>query len=123
MKTLYLSLAMGLFSLTGYGQVSKNLAQEPDPDKELLTVEVSCGQCNFDLDGFGCDVAVKVGENAYYVDGVGISDYGHPHAKGGFCVATHKAEIQGELIDNRYKITYFKLLKDDDNEEHAKEKE
>lgn len=96
-------------------QVTKNLAPEPDPNKPLLTVETSCGECNFDLPGNGCDVAVRLPQEdgstkAYYVDGVGISEYGHPHAENGFCVAVRKAEVQGEVVDGRFKATYFNML-------------
>ena len=104
-----------VFPLLGFGQAAHDLAPTPDPDKPLLTVETSCGECNFGLPGDGCDVAVRLPgadgtTKAYFVDGVGISEYGHPHAKNGFCMAMRKAEVQGEVVDGRFKASYFKLL-------------
>jgi len=114
MKTLYAFLCLVFFSMTGFSQVAKTGAQTPDPNQKLLVLETSCGECNYDLDGSGCDVAVKYDGKAYFVDGVGIYEYGHPHAKGGFCVAIRKAEVQGKLENGRFKVTYFKLLPPDD---------
>lgn len=110
MKKIFYLCLLTLFYITSHAQVASNLDQIPDPKKELKTVETSCGECNFGLPGDGCDVAVKIDGKAYYVDGVSIKEYGHPHHEGGFCVALRKAEIQGELVDGRFKATYFKLL-------------
>lgn len=108
-------LAAAAFPLIGFAQVAHNLAPTPDPNKPLLTVETSCGECNFKLPGDGCDVAVRLPQEdgtskAYFVDGVGISEYGHPHAENGFCMVLRKAEVQGEVVDGRFKASYFKLL-------------
>ena len=101
--------------LTGFAQPAHNLAATPDPDKPVLTVETSCGECNYGLPGYDCDVAVRLPQEdgaskAYYVDGVSIGEYGHPHDENGFCVAVRKAEVQGELVDGRFEASYFKLL-------------
>ncbi|HTO14602.1 MAG TPA: DUF6370 family protein [Edaphocola sp.] len=112
MKALILSVTLSLFTFAGYSQ-SATKAQ-PNPNKETMTVEASCGECNFDLPGDDCDLAVKIEGNAYYVDGASIMDYGHPHNKGGFCVTVRHAEVQGEVVNGRFKATYFKLLDDKD---------
>ncbi len=83
----------------------------PDPAKKIQTVEASCGQCQFHLDGKGCDLAVRIDGKAYFVDGTTINEHGDAHAKDGFCEAVRKAEVQGEVINNRFKATYFKLIK------------
>ncbi len=83
----------------------------PDPAKKIQTVEASCGQCQFHLDGKGCDLAVRIDGKAYFVDGTTINEHGDAHAKDGFCEAVRKAEVQGEVINNRFKATYFKLSK------------
>jgi hypothetical protein len=84
----------------------------PDPNKKIQVVEASCGQCNFGLkDQKGCDLAVRISGKAYFVDGTKIDEHGDAHAADGFCEAIRKAEVQGEIKDNRFKVTYFKLLK------------
>ncbi len=75
-----------------------------------MTVEAGCGQCRFTLPGKSCDLAVRFNGKAYYVDGTHIDDHGDAHAADGFCEATRKAEVQGALMDDRFKVTYFKLL-------------
>ncbi len=101
---------LGMFSLNVQAQVASKLASKPDPEKELMTVEASCGECKFDLPGTDCDMAVRINGKAMYVDGVSIFEFGHPHDENGFCVAVRKAQVQGEVVNNRFKATYFKLL-------------
>ena len=110
MKSLFLSVLFYVLSNFTMAQVASKLASKPDAAKELITVETSCGECNFKLPGDNCDLAVRINGTAYYVDGVSISEFGHPHDDNGFCVAVRKAEVQGEVVNNRFKATYFKLL-------------
>ena len=46
-----------------------------------------------------------------------IDSHGDAHANDGFCKAVRKAEVQGEIANNRFKVTYFKLLKDAEKKE------
>lgn len=90
---------------------SKNL---PDSTKKLQLVEASCGQCQFAMTGKkGCDLAVRIDGKAYFVDGTKIDEHGDAHAADGFCEAIRKAEVQGEVVDGRFKATYFKLVKEE----------
>jgi hypothetical protein len=82
----------------------------PDSTKKILNVEASCGECQFKLEGKGCNLAVRIDGKAYFVDGTKIDDHGDAHAKDGFCEAIRKAQVQGEVVNNRFKATYFKLL-------------
>ncbi|PKQ44890.1 DUF6370 family protein [Confluentibacter flavum] len=76
------------------------------------TVELSCGQCQFGLTSQkGCDLAVRINEKAYFVDGADIDEFGDAHDENsGFCEVIRKAEVEGELINNRFKVTTVKLL-------------
>ncbi|HNR47630.1 MAG TPA: DUF6370 family protein [Bacteroidia bacterium] len=121
MKSLLSAVVFLLFVSSGYSQVAKSLSKKPDPSKELMLVEASCGECNYGMPGNDCDLAVKIKDSTYYVDGVGIFEFGHPHDKNGFCVAVRHAEVQGEVVNGRFKASYFKLLKEDDNNNKAKE--
>lgn len=113
MKHVFFVVATVLFTTFGYSQVARTGLKNPDSAKKLLTVDATCGECNFGMEGDGCDLAVKIGDSTYYVDGVSTMEYGHPHNKGGFCVAMRKAEVQGEIVNGRFHATYFKLLKEE----------
>lgn len=113
MKNIFLIVTTVFLTSFGYSQVARTGAKTPDPTKKLLTVDATCGECNFGMEGNACDLAVKIGDSTYYVDGVSTMEYGHPHNKGGFCVAVRKAEVQGEVVNGRFHATYFKLLKEE----------
>ena len=76
------------------------------------TVELSCGQCQFGLTSQdGCDLAVRIDDKAYFVDGADIDDFGDAHdIDSGFCEVVRTAQVSGELIDNRYQVKSVKLL-------------
>ena len=112
MKTAFTFLLGILFFSVANGQQTDSVLRTPDPNKKLLVVQTACGECQFKLDGKGCHLAVRLNDKAYFVDGTDIDSHGDAHAKDGFCNAVRKAEIQGEIINNRYQVTYFKLLKD-----------
>ncbi len=107
---LFSLAAVLLAPILSVAQPASKLLAKPDPNKPLTVVETSCGECKFDLPGRSCDVAVRLPDGSYYVDGVGIKEYGHPHDANGFCVAVRKAEVQGQVVDGRFKATYFNLL-------------
>ena len=110
MKTLFIILCCCFFIVTARAQSSIKTAL-PDSTKKIQIVEASCGECQFQLPGKGCHLAVRVNGKAHFVDGTTIDEHGDAHAKDGFCEAIRKAEVQGELVNNRFKVTYFKLAK------------
>ncbi len=91
----------------------KIAAQDKKQPPKIQIVEASCGECNFGLKGKSCDLAVKIDGKAYFVEGTKIDDHGDAHAKDGFCSAVRKAEVIGEIVDNKFKVSYFKLLPDE----------
>lgn len=78
---------------------------------ETQTVELSCGQCQFGLTSQdGCDLAVRIDDKAYFVDGADIDDFGDAHDKdSGFCEVIRTAEVSGEIIDDRFKVNTITL--------------
>jgi hypothetical protein len=108
MKALIIFLAMVLGSTTAFGQKS-TLRSTPDSTKKLEVVETSCGQCKFGSKGKGCNLAVRLDGKAWFVDGTEIDDHGDAHDEDGFCNAIRKARVQGEVINNRFLVSYFKL--------------
>jgi hypothetical protein len=83
-----------------------------DKTKEVLLVDASCGQCKLGLPGKSCDLAISLNGKSYFVDGTEIDSHGDAHAKDGFCNSIRKANVQGEIVNDRFKATYFTLLPD-----------
>ena len=110
MKALFSLLFIGFFAIAN-GQAKDSLDKQPDPTKKLLNAEAACGQCKFGLKGTGCTLAVRVDGKAYFVDGTDIDSHGDAHADDGFCNAIKKAQVQGAIVNDRFKATYFKLVK------------
>ena len=77
-------------------------------------VELSCGQCKFGLTSEkGCSLAARIDDKAYFVDGADIDDFGDAHDKEiGFCEVIRKAEVTGEVVDNRFKVSSVKIIED-----------
>ena len=104
---ILLKWLLGLFFIGLIACKSNNKALERE-------VEVSCGQCNFNLPGDGCDLAVRFNDTAYFVDGTHIDEYGDAHAEDGFCQSISSATVIGEIKDNRYQVYSLELNKKTD---------
>lgn len=85
-----------------------------DAVASAVVVDAACGQCQFGLEGGGCDLAVRIDEQAYYVDGTAIDDHGDAHGTGGFCNTVRRAEVTGDVVDGRFAVKTFVLLPADD---------
>jgi len=91
--------------------VGNSLYAQEKKEAKPQVVEVSCGQCKFGMtEKKGCDLAVRIDGKSYFVEGTKIDDHGDAHAHDGFCEAIRKAEVVGEIKDNRFVVTQFKLL-------------
>ena len=108
MRNLLILIFILPFSLHSQGTSKKGL--EFDPNIQLIEVKASCGICMFDMDGFKCELAVNIDRAKYYVEGTDIDDYGDAHSDDGFCKAIRDAKIQGQIVDNKYIVTDFKLI-------------
>jgi hypothetical protein len=75
-----------------------------------MVVEAACGECLFELEGDGCDLAVRIDGKAYFVAGTDIDDHGDAHADDGFCNAVRQAHVQGSIENGRFVATSFELL-------------
>ena len=49
--------------------------------------------------------------------------YGDAHAEDGFCNSIRKAKVQGEVKDNRFKVTYFQLIPETSKEKKLDKQE
>jgi hypothetical protein len=117
MRSFFSSIVCLLFISSAFGQKSDPKVSTPDPNKKIQIVETACGECQFKLSGKGCELAVRIDGKSYFVDGTDIDSHGDAHAKDGFCNAIRKAEVQGEIVNDRFKVTYFKLLKSPEKKE------
>ncbi len=92
------------------GMASMN-AQEKKTEQKTQIVEASCGQCQFGMkDKPGCDLAVRIDGKSYFVEGTDINKHGDAHAHDGFCSAIRQAEVVGEVKNNKFVVSQFKLL-------------
>ncbi len=105
---LIMLLILGITSLGLKAQTDTSAALVKQDKMQL--VEVACGECRFGMKGKSCDLAVRINGIAYFVDGTAIDDHGDAHAENGFCNAVRKAEVKGEIVQGRFKASYFKLL-------------
>ncbi len=62
------------------------------------------------MKGKTCDLAVRINGKAYFVDGTKIDEHGDAHANDGFCKKIRQAEVKGNVVNNRFVATHFKLL-------------
>jgi hypothetical protein len=58
----------------------------------------------------GCELAVRIDGKPYFVDGTSLDSHGDAHANDGFCTAIRKASVIGEIKNNRFLVSQFKLL-------------
>lgn len=77
---------------------------------KLANVDLSCGQCQFGMPGDGCDLAIRMENKLYYVDGSSIDDHGDAHAEDGLCNCVRKAIVSGKVVNGRFIASDLKLV-------------
>lgn len=87
------------------------LAMNAQTAAKSQIVDASCGQCQFGMKSkAGCDLAVRIDGKPYFVEGTDIHKHGDAHAADGFCSVVRKAEVTGEIKNEKFVATSFKLL-------------
>ncbi len=86
-----------------------------EPEHRLSTIEserleVSCGQCQLGIPGAGCDLAVRIEGQSYFLDGTSIDEHGDAHGETGFCNCIREAIISGVRQGDRVVVDKFELL-------------
>jgi hypothetical protein len=104
-----------IFALGCQNEVKVSGKGEPQMTARVMTsytdqtMEASCGQCQFGMEGSGCDLAVRVNGESYFVDGALIDDHGDAHASDGLCNCVRLAVVTGEIKEDRFLVTAFEL--------------
>ena len=106
MKNLFFILLLSVFASVANAQTPKVNSKHG----KVQIVEAACGQCQFKMEGKSCDLAVRINGKSYFVDGTKIDDHGDAHAKNGFCEKVRKAEVKGNIVNNRFVASSLKLL-------------
>jgi len=112
MKKLFSFLFLAFCATVSFAQVAADKKKTPDPAKTLYTLEASCGTCQFKMKAKGCPLAVKFEGKPYLVEGTNIDDHGDAHAEDGFCKAVRKAKVQGEVVGDKFVVSFFELIKE-----------
>lgn len=109
MKKLIFALFIGVFAVSANAQTTP---KKSAPVKVITkqVVDIACGECQFKMKGKDCELAVKIDGKPYFVDGKNIDDFGDAHGEHGFCNAVSKAEVTGEIVNNRFKASSITLL-------------
>jgi len=109
-KLLLIAFVLGITSIN---------AQDKKEAPKMQIVEAACGQCQFGMKGkAGCDLAVRTDGKSYFVDGTDINKHGDAHAPDGFCSAIRKAALVGEVQNDRFVVSDFKLLPVEGHDNH-----
>ncbi|MCZ4225170.1 DUF6370 family protein [Pedobacter rhodius] len=109
MKNLIFALLLSVFAINANAQSAPKTAETSKVITKQL-VDIACGECQFKMKGKDCELAVKIEGKPYFVDGKSIDDFGDAHGEHGFCNAVSKAEVTGEIVNNRFKAKEIKLL-------------
>ena len=80
------------------------------PVPTFAVVEAACGQCQFEMPGSGCDLAVRIDGRTHFVRGSGIDDHGDAHGPHGLCNAVRQARVEGHVAGQLFVATQFELL-------------
>ena len=108
MKALIIALFITSFGFAANAQTKPQ--QKPVAIKDKV-VEIACGECKFKMEGKSCDLAMRIDGKPYFVDGKKIDDFGDAHdEKHGFCNVISKAQVTGEIVNNRFKAKTITLL-------------
>lgn len=110
MKSILITLCFFISTAAVFAQNKNVKVGTFDNNKPLIKAKAACGECKLGLKGKGCDLAIQINGKSYFVDGVHIDSLGDAHAKDGFCNSIRKAEVQGEIKDDRFVASYFNLL-------------
>ncbi len=110
MKSTFLTLCIFFCCIAAQAQTNNTKTAAKQKTAATQTVETACGECQFHMQGKGCQLAVRINGKPYFVDGTSIDEHGDAHGDDGFCNTIRKAEVTGTVVNERYVVTSYKLL-------------
>ena len=117
MKNIFLTVF--LFVCIATNAQDSSVSEQAKHKPKTQIVEASCGQCQFGMKNKkGCDLAVRIDGKSYFVEGTKLDSHGDAHAADGFCSTIRKAEVVGEVKDNKFIASSFKLLPVEGHDDH-----
>jgi hypothetical protein len=111
MKKFFFLVLISCISVGAFSQETKKQPLKFDKTQEVHVVDAACGTCMLKMAGKDCKLAITFKGKNYFVDGTGIDDHGDAHDDAGFCNAISKAKVQGKVVDDKFLVTYFELVK------------
>ena len=114
MKSVFFIFLISFSAVLVNAQTKKAVIKPPVKEIKNQVVEAACGECQFNMKGQSCDLAVKINGISYFVDGTDIDDHGDAHGSDGFCEKVRKATVSGKIVNNRFVATSFKLMPEPD---------
>ena len=101
------TLLMGMVAIGCNGE-SSNRSGAREIANQL--VDVSCGQCQFGMEGDGCELAIRHEGKSYFVSGSSIDDHGDAHADDGFCNCVRQAQVSGTIRDGTFHVQRIEVF-------------
>ena len=110
---LVITTCMLTVCLIGCNESSDVVSDGPVSEPLRLTgevVEVSCGQCQFEMEGAGCELAIRHRGQRYFVEGSSIDDHGDAHAEDGLCNCVRSGKVTGQVVDDKFVAEHIELI-------------
>lgn len=106
-------LLVGFLVMGCTRQDEKNTTVQIGADPQVFNdqvVDIACGQCQFGMQGGGCDLAIRFDGKSYFVNGSHIDDFGDAHADDGMCNSVRQARVTGTINDDILQVRKITLL-------------
>jgi uncharacterized protein YndB with AHSA1/START domain len=98
------------FCETGTADIPENDGLQDGAKLVNEIVELSCGECQFGLEGEGCDLAIRYRGHSLFVEGSDIDDHGDAHAEDGLCTCVRRARVSGKVVNDRFHADRIEVI-------------
>ena len=86
--------------------IENELVKKIPSDEQI--VEIGCALCQMGLECDKCQLAVKIADNTYFLEGVDLDE----EAEYELCSVIKKAKIKGKISDNKFIAQNFEFIKE-----------
>lgn len=106
LQSLLFLVALCALPLMGCADTSADAATVEVNDE---VIEVACGTCQLNMEGSGCEAAVRIDGKTYFMDGAPAELAETEHDADGICMCVREAKVTGKVVDGRFKAEKFEL--------------